>query len=292
MKFNRFKDWAGKIKKHLSFHIVGSATLMFLSLLLLVPLIWVLYSSFKDAYVFRNDHFGLPTEWIFDNYVQSYTAISVKAGQITYNLLGLFINSLYYTLLYDIVPLAGATMVAYGCARYRSIGGKIFHNLVIVSIITPVMGGLSSSLDISRTLGIFDNVLASAVFQMYPRGMAFLVLYSTFVGIDKGYSEAAFIDGAGHWQVFLTIMVPLAKNILGVYLVTGFISYWNDWQTALIWFPSSPTLSYGLYRAQFGQTSIPILFSCCIVAMIPVLLMFIIFREKIIGKLSFGGIKG
>ena len=292
MKSNRIKDWAKRIRKHLTFNILGSATLMFFSLLLLVPLIWVFYSSFKDAFVFRNDHFGLPTVWIFDNYIQSYTAISVKVNKSTYNLLGLFFNSLYYTLLYDIIPLSGATMVAYGCARYKSSFGKIFYNLVVISIVTPIMGGLSSSLDISRTLGIWDKVLPSAIFQMYPRGMAFLVLYSTFLGIDKGYSEAAFIDGAGHWQVFLTIMVPLAKNILGVYLVTGFISYWNDWQTALVWFPSSPTLSYGLYRAQSNISSIPIIFAACIVAMLPVLIMFVLFREKIIGKLSFGGLKG
>lgn len=292
MKSSRIKSWSRKVRKHMYFNTIGSAAMLILSLLLLVPLIWVLYSSFKDAYIFRNDHFGLPSVWLFDNYIESYTAISVKAGRTTYNLLGLFFNSLYYTLLYDFIPLAGATMVAYGCARYRSIGGKIFHTLVIVSIVTPTMGGLSSSLDVSRTLGIFDNVLGSALFQMYPRGMAFLVLYSTFLGIDKGYSEAAFIDGAGHWQVFLTIMVPLAKNILGVYIVTGFISYWNDWQTALIWFPSSPTLSYGLYRAQTTISSIPVIFAACVVAMVPVLLMFVLFREKIIGKLSFGGIKG
>lgn len=92
------------------------------------------------------------------------------------------------------------------------------------------------------------------------------------------------------------IMIPLAKTtVLALALIT-FIGYWNDWQTSMIYMPNFPTVAYGLYQFQFNTTNatagVPYLMAACILVMLPVLILFLIFRNKLMGAIAVGGLKG
>ncbi len=283
-------------KKHPIFSVASILFLTLYSLLLVVPLIWCFYSSFKDVIDFQFNPLGLPQEWLWENYPNAFKLMSVRVGLKEVYLMGLIFNTLEYALLYSIIPLSGSVVVAYVCARYRSKWASVLYWAVIIIMIVPTIGGLASSLQVATWIGSYNNVVVAAIWNFKPGGVTFLVCYSTFKGIDRAYSEAAVIDGAGHFRVFLTVILPLAKNIIMAYFVTNFISYWNDWNTALVWFPSSPTLAYGLYTfansTANGASTLPMKLTGCIIIMIPMLILFIFIKDHLIGKISFGGLKG
>lgn len=288
-----------KFRRHPIFTIVMFAFLITYSLMLLIPLAWAVMTSFKDTFDYTNNILGLPElkYLTLENYEKAMVALSPQVGTKIVTFWRLVLNTLLYTFSYATIPLSGSVIVAYGCARYRSRWGKILYWSTIVIMVIPSIGGLASSLVVSRMIGAYDNVLVAALWNMKPNGTTFLVCYSLFKGIDMAYSEAAKIDGAGNWRIFITIILPLAKNIILAYFVTSLISYWNDWQTAMIWFPSSPTLSYALFAARGSgggnSAAHPVyLFAGSVMIMIPMFILFIFIKDQLIGKISFGGLKG
>jgi len=278
------------------FTIIAVTMLILYSLLLLLPLLWVIICSFKDLYEFQNNVLGIPSVWTFSNYEKGIQTLMVPLpNNKAVNFIGLLFNSLFYTFSYATFPLLGSVIVAYGCARHQSLWGRILYWATIVVMTIPSIGGLASSLVVSQMIGAYDNVLVAALWNMKPNGTTFLVCYSLFKGIDRAYSEAAKIDGAGNWRIFLTVILPLGKNIILAYFVTGLIGYWNDWLTALVWFPSSPTLAYALFSARGrGNAGAQVvnLFAGCVMVMIPMIILFIFIKDQLIGKISFGGLKG
>ncbi len=279
-------------KKYPIFSVIGITLCTIFSLMLIVPLFWALISSFKSVIDFSRNPLSFPKAWLFENYVHAVSFIEVRGN----NLIDMLWNTISYTLLYATLPLIADIATAYCCARYKSKWGGIMYWVVIMMMIIPIVGSTGSSLDVSRMIGAYDNPLVAAIWQMKPGGGSrFLVCYSLFKGIDKAYSEAAFIDGAGNWKVFLTIMIPLAKNILMVYWVTSLIGYWNDWQAAMVYFPSFPTIAYGIWQVQgkAGESAnIPSHLAGCVILAVPMLFLFAAIKEHLIGKISFGGLKG
>ena len=91
------------------------------------------------------------------------------------------------------------------------------------------------------------------------------------------------------------IMLPMSKNTLLTVILLNFIGYWNDYQTPLLYIPSHPTLAYGLYlfsnSADNELATIPMKITGCMLMMVPILILFLIFRKRLIGNISIGGLK-
>lgn len=128
-------------------------------------------------------------------------------------------------------------------------------------------------------------------------GMYFLVFYAFFETMPDTYSEAAEIDGANYYTILLRIILPLAGKMIATVFLIVFVNYWNDYQTALVHMPTHPTLAYGVYRIAHEVSSgdlanIPTRISVCMMLAVPILIVFVIFKDKIMGNISIGGIKG
>ena len=126
--------------------------------------------------------------------------------------------------------------------------------------------------------------------------MYFLIFYAAFKSMDFGYAEAAFIDGAGWFTVFFQIYLPLVSTTIGSVALLQFISYWNAYETPMIFIPDIPTLAIGLYMFKWtappGFKGMPYQITACFLLMLPVVILFIIFRDKLMGNLTMGGLKG
>lgn len=268
---------------------------------LIVPAIWVLLTSLKGRLDFIANPFGLPREWRFSNYWDVFGELSVSVtgrnGSPTEVLLPrLFFNALVYSLASTIVTTLSHCVTAYVVAKYRFRFGRILYATVIVTMILPIVGNLPSMLQLMNAIGFYDNLFGLVIMKASFTGTNFLIFYATFRSISWEYAEAAFIDGASHAHVMFRIMIPLAKTtVLALALIT-FIGYWNDWQTSMIYMPNFPTVAYGLYQFQFNTTNatagVPYLMAACILVMLPVLILFLIFRNKLMGAIAVGGLKG
>ena len=118
-----------------------------------------------------------------------------------------------------------------------------------------------------------------------------------FKGVPNDYRDAAFVDGAGHWHVFLTIMIPMIKTSIIALCILGFISSWNDYMTPLVYLPNYPTIAYALFTFRNSTDSlvaqIPMQLTGCVVVMVPIIILFVCFRNDRAVSVSYlGGAAG
>lgn len=295
---NSFKNF--RILKH-PFAFVFYLVIIVYVLSLIIPSMWMIMTTFKTNIEFQLNPFGWPERFSFENYSnvfsKMYINITPKEGGIKYVYVPeLMVNGILLAVCGVAASLFMQVLVAYGCAKYTSILGKILHSFAIVTMILPLVGTMPARLLLYKNLGLYDNFIGIIIGGAGWGGSNFLILHATFKGISDEYREAAFIDGASHIRVMFTIMVPMVKTTILALFILGFIGSWNDYQTPMVYIPSMPTIAYGLFRFRYSSDSlvsrIPMQITGCVVVMIPIMILFILFRNKIMGNLALGGIKG
>ena len=142
---------------------------------------------------------------------------------------------------------------------------------------------------------MYNTMWGNWIQKFHFLGMYFLVYYAAFKSFPNTYLDAAYIDGAGEWRTFLNVTLPLVRNTFLTILLIRFIDYWNDYQTPLLYIPSYPTLAVGLYNlsnSTVGELSwVPRKVAACLILLLPIMALFIAFRDKLMGSLTMGGSK-
>ncbi|MBO7215361.1 MAG: carbohydrate ABC transporter permease [Clostridia bacterium] len=261
---------------------------------------WSFFTSVKTQNEFRTNVLGLPQQWQFSNYPYIFGHWVKKV--VTTDGIPLDIG-MFEQLLYTIVTVFGGAAVCviahavmgYVCVNYKCKLSSLIYWIVIITMMLPIVGTQASEMKVVRAFGIYDNVLGNLVFKFNFLGAYFLVFYAAFGGVSKEYFEAARIDGADDFAIFFRIMIPLVKNMILTIFLIKFIEFWNDYQTPLLYLPSHPTLAVGLYSITTtptkGLTTTPMRMTACIVMLIPVLILYICFRDMIMGNVTMGGVK-
>ena len=287
----------------------------------LTPMLWALTTSFntpevygENAWIIPEDSlwikiskiFGIPrtdlngkSGFTFDNYTWALINFKVpKDNGGSTGFITLLLNSFIYSIVATLITTTTHAVSAYVSARYSHHKiAAILYPIVIITMVLPIVGALPSELDMMRRMGWYDRVWGLWLMKGGFLGTNFLIFYATFKGISWEYAEAAFVDGASHFRVLVQIMVPLAAGSIGALMLITFITYWNDWKVNIQYMPTTwPMISYALFRFQ-GDGGIPDITNArrmagCIIIAVPLIIIFIIFRKKLMGSLTIGGIKG
>ena len=282
-----------------AFQIILYVIVSLYCLSMLAVLAFGVINSLKtvDDYEYLNP-FGLPHAaeggWQFVNYIKVFSEFTVTTvGAKEVGLIKMFFNSILYAGLMSLFCVATQVITAYAVAKYNFKGKNIIYAVAIIVMILPIIGSLASEVQIADAFGFRNSVLGVCLMRCKYTGIYFLVFYATFKSLSWSYAEAAQIDGASHFGTFFHIMLPLIKGTIFAVFILLFIEHWNDYYTPLVFLPEKPTLSYGLFTFQDDNAgSIPLQFSACFLASIPILLVFIAFKDKIMGNVTMGGIKG
>ncbi|MCQ2742101.1 MAG: carbohydrate ABC transporter permease [Bacilli bacterium] len=224
-------------------------------------------------------------------------------GEAKQNFFDILRNSLLYSVLSAFLKTLIPCLTAYACARFNFKTGKVVYTAVLMAMIVPLVGSQSSELELVSkfVVGdyslIIDNVIGTSLLKANMLGLYFFVFYSTFESMPKDYFEAARIDGAGNWSVLFKIAFPLVKNVFLTVFIIEFVQFWNDYQTPMVYLNHRPTLGFALWQLSFGTAgaalSNPVLaMTTVILCALPVVILFIIFKDKFMGNLTMGGIKG
>lgn len=269
---------------------VVSAIFILYSFTLIYPFVWSLFTSLKTQIEYKNNIFGFPQNATFDNIIK---ALKTKDGTGT-NLIGMFINSIWSSLLCTLCGTITATMTAYVVTKYRFVGSKLFLPVAIILQTLPLVGTMPAMFAMVKFLGMYNNPFLFWIAWCSGFGFSFVVLCGYFKSISWDYAEAAFIDGASHYNVLFKIMIPLAFPAIFSLFLVGFINSWNDYYTMYLYLPKFPTLAVGIYRwkeiaAQNGGT--PVYMAALIVSVIPVLILYACFQKTIMSASLGGGIK-
>lgn len=285
----------GKIRRDRQAKIILTIAFILFALYafsLIYPFVWTLINSLKTNNDFFDNKLGLPNDWMFVNYKDTLLTKMVYNGT---NLLGMFGNSLILTVLCTIAPVASSTLAAYATSRFKFRFCKIIFNIALLVQVIPTIGSLPATYKLVYELNMANNF--SLIWLLSAGGFSFtyLMLYGCFSGISYTYSEAAKIDGAGNFRIFLQIILPQAKPVLVSLTILAFIGSWNDYMTPFLYMERYPTVSLGLYELQQQQvydSDMPILFAGIIMSMLPILILFSVFQKSIMENTSAGGIKG
>ena len=268
--------------------IIGGAShtiLTIWSLLVIVPLLWVIMSSFKTSSEIFASPFALPTKWSFVNYVNAWTIAGI--GSFFVNSVVVVFGALFVTMLFG-------SMCAYVLARFTFPGSRILYYLMLAGLTFPIFLAIVPLFFVLRGVGLLNTlpglILTYAAFA-FPFTVFFL--FAFFRSLSTSIAEAAAMDGAGEWRIFFQIMLPMARPGLATVAILNFVGLWNQFllPVALNTNPDNYVLTQGMasfasqagYSVDFGA-----LFAAVVITVVPVLIVYLIFQRQLQGSVSQG----
>lgn len=284
-------------KNGLFYWTIGTILVLY-ALIIVVFLVWAFLTSFKDKFYFYNVDMIVPApfkDWAWNNYLIAWEgfAYTMQNGQKT-NALTQVYNTIVYALGGAMMHTIATCMVAYIVAKYKYWFCEVVYVFVIFAMVIPIIGSAPATLVLLRSLGLYDNLAGPLVTNFSFVNMHFLIFYAAFKGISNEYTEAATIDGAGELTIFVRVILPLVMPVFSTIVLIQVIAMWNDFQFAFMYMPNHPTLAYSvLYvmKRSPKTDSVPLKFACGMILALPILFVFIIFRNKIMGNVTMGGVK-
>lgn len=262
------------------------------SLTLIVPVLWMIMSSFKGALEYMGGYaFDLPKKWLYTNYVKAFEVLNVGDTDFV----GMIFNSLWYTAISTALGVFMPAATGYAMAKYKFPGRSVIFSVAIISMVIPIVGATASRMKIIAMLGVYDSPLYVVVSFLGGFGGSFLVYYGFFKALSWSYAEAVMIDGGGHFVIFFKVMLPQAAPMLLTYAITGAIGNWNEYSTMILYLPSFPTLASGLFEYKDNAVraaNFPVYFAGLILSVVPTIALFCVFSNRIMTSISIGGLKG
>lgn len=268
-------------------------------------LAWGFMASFRTDQSVAQRPWAMFEDLTIDNYLEVFdnfkTFKYVDGGTRTVYFEEMFLNSLLYAGGGALMQTLCTAIVAYLTAKYDNLCSKIVHYTVIVTLSLPIVGNLASMLQITKALGLFDNIVGSWIMKFGFNNIYYLIFYAFFKKVPWEYAESTFLDGGNHYTVFFRIMLPLAMPLIATVFLLNFIQYWNDFETPYMFLPNHTTAGIMLYMSIIGgggswsgPSPIPLTpqLAAAFMVFLPIFILFLVFRNKIMGNLSEGGIKG
>lgn len=265
-------------------------------------LLWGLLTSFKGVNDFTDHPYEFPEKWEFNLakvtekfVVRAEDANGVKSD---IDIFGMFFYSITYALGCSFFYTLVQAITAYAASRFDFKFSKVIYAIVIVTMIIPLVGTLPSEVELAIKLGIYNKIYTLWIMKANFLGLYFLIFYNFFKGVPMSFTEAAKIDGASNFTVMTKVVFPLSLNTLATVMLINFITFWNDYQTPLLFMKGYPTVSYGLYTIAVAGTStaelqnVPCRMAAAVLVFVPILIIFLCFQKRLLGSLTVGGVKG
>ncbi|MGW0773659.1 carbohydrate ABC transporter permease [Streptomyces sp. NPDC002835] len=252
----------------------------------LIPLAWAVATSLKP----EAETTSTPLEWIGSRITfEAYTKVW-ESG----DLMRWMLNSAYISLMTTVLTVLTCAMAAYGFTRTDFRGRKLLYGLVLAGIMVPPQVLIAPLFTEMVQLGLVDTYWGVILPQVAVPAMVF-ILVKFFEGVPRELEEAAFVDGAGRWRVFWTIVMPLSRPVLAAVAIFTFISTWNNflWPFLVTTDPAGMTLPVGLVNVQssFGVRYAQIM-AALVIAGLPLLIVFMLFQRQIVRGIAHTGLAG
>lgn len=278
-----------RMKKRNSYNILSTFILVIAAITVLFPLLWVAMTSLKSSQEFYFNIWGLPKEFVWENYVEAWRKTNFAQN---------FLNSLMVTVGALLINLVCSTTTAYVIARYDYRGRRLTNGIYMGAMMIPSIIGLIPQYFMLANMHLLDSRLGLALvygFSAIP--FSVFTLLGFFQTLPDELEGAAMIDGASHYQVFFRVMFPLAQPGVVTVCVVNFINNWNEYYKAMTYLstPSRLTIPVSLvnfiaqcqYRIAWGP-----LMASCILMTVPTLVIYCIFGSSIQKGLTAGAVKG
>ncbi len=259
-----------------------------LALMFISPLLFMLVTSFKT----RSEATAVPPTWIPKEPTgQAYSNILNAADT---PVLTWFVNSLLAATAHSVLVVATAALAAYPLARMDFRGKKIVLATIIATLFVPPVILIIPNYLIVGKLQWLDS-LTAVIIPTAASAFGVFFLRQFFLSLPRELEEAALLDGANKWQIFMRVIVPLSKPALVTLAVLAFLTNWNDflWPVYVLFSPETQTLPPGLSTLQSANNvRYDVIMAGAVIASAPVLLLYVMAQRFIIEGVSRSGLKG
>lgn len=278
-------------------NLLNGTFLLIWALVTTLPLLWAIVASFKTNSEFLSDPFGLPGAAHVENYVRAWTTANI--GQY-------FLNSVVVVAISVPLTMLLGAMAAYVLARYEFPGNRLVYFGFVGGMIFPVFLALVPLFFVVRNLGtvpligpllgLNSHLSLALVYVAFSLPFTVFFLTAFFRTQPTSIAEAAIVDGCSHFGLFFRVMLPMAKPGLisiGLFNVLG---HWNQYVLPVVLMnePEKKVLAQGLavlainqgYRGDWTA-----LFAGLVIALLPVLIVYVLFQRQVQAGLTAGVLK-
>jgi raffinose/stachyose/melibiose transport system permease protein len=258
------------------------------TILALFPIILILMNSVKSKAAIFEDPLAFPT-------ADTFSLIGFQTVLHGTNFLLYFGNSLFVTLGSLLLILLFGSMAAWALSEYKFPGNRVMALFLALGIMIPIRLGTVSILQLVVKLDLI-NTLTALILVYAAQGLPLAVMiFSEFIKqVPRELKDAARCDGVGEYKIFFQIILPLIRPAIATVAVFTMIPVWNDLWFPLILAPSDETKTVTLGVQQFiGQyvTDWNAVLASLSMAVIPVLILYVIFSRQLIRGLTSGAVK-
>ncbi|MDG5471172.1 carbohydrate ABC transporter permease [Jeotgalibacillus sp. ET6] len=258
-----------------------------LAVAFLIPLLWMLSTSFKSDFEAIGGSTFLPQEFTLANYTSTLFNDSVPVFRWLFNSLFVGIAGVSIVLTID-------AMAAYGLARLDVPFKKVLFPLFVSTLMIPWVITFLPLYQQFSNLGLL-NTYAPLILPYSANAFGVFLLYQFFRSFPKELEEAARMDGANKWQIFVRVVLPSARPILATLAIFTFMSIYNDflWPLVTTSTPDMRTVTTGIAIMQQGSfvSSYGKLMALTTLATLPILVVFLIGQKSFIKGITQSGIK-
>jgi multiple sugar transport system permease protein len=210
-----------------------------------------------------------------------------------------YLHAYYVSLAYTLLTIAGVlligSMAAFEFALFDFPGKKILFGIVMLSLMVPTAVTLIPTYLLTASLG-WLNTMQGLVVPGLASAFGLFMLTQFMKSIPREMLDAAYIDGASHFQAYRYIALPLSGNVLVTLAILTFMRTWGNfiWPLVVAPKPELYTVSQmvGLFNAPFSHTTVDVVMTANLLAALPPLIFFLIFQRKIVEGIATSGTKG
>ena len=272
------------VRKTLTYLFLGAW-----ALIVLFPFFWMIITSLKSygSYVTEDIPAFYPTDPTFENYLSAITDVP---------LLSYCLNTLIFTVVTTVIMLAVTVLAAFGFSRINFKGRDLAFTLFLALMMIPgelvvVTNFVTiTNLDLRNTFTGLILPSITSVFYIY-------LLRENFSQVPNELYLAAKVDGTSDFKYLLKVMVPICKPTLITVTILKVIECWNSyvWPRLITDEEAYYLISNGiqtLRESGFGRENIPVMMAAVVIVSLPLILLFLVFRNKIMEGVARGGTKG
>jgi multiple sugar transport system permease protein len=275
-------------KRHIFLqHFLSYAILLLVGLAVLTPVLWMLSTSLKNDM----EIFTIPPRWI----PMDVTVIAFQRIWTDYPFARYFFNSFFVVSVSTLISLAFSSLAGYGASRFHFRGKGMFLTFLLVTQMFPSIMLLIPFYKIIQTLGLINTHTALIMtYISFTIPFCSWMMMGYFQSIPKELDEAAAIDGSGRFRTFYQIVLPLALPGVAATAIYSFITGWNEYMFALV-LTQSETMKtvpvgigqlIGQYKVMWND-----MMAASLVAIIPLIIIFLFFQRFLISSLTAGAVK-
>ena len=252
----------------------------------LLPLVWLLISSFKEDPLARPG-FQLPEAMYFQGYISTFRDLDVMKY---------FGNSMIISLVSVVISILTISMSAYVVARMEFKGKALVNLMLAATLFIPATSLTYPVYNLVNTLGIYDTRAALIlIYSCSGIAVSFFVIKNYYDNVPKELEEAARIDGCSYAQTWWYVIFPIARPGILTAAVLAFLNNWNEYYWASLIIIDREKLPVPALLSNFTTaftTNYNGLFSAMVVIILPPIILYVAFNKFFIEALSGGAVKG